>query len=220
MRTVNFVTCHFWICDCVPNGRTDSAQSACHFKPFNFKLQFALPRPTSRCPIRLQMEIYCDISDRHTGDAAANPRRDDSNSNERPPAASTEPPPADKQDKENAAAAGLRLRPPSHSDSDAEEDLKGRRRAQPERSQRTVLEDVTHRYHSSSESDDMLVETVDDGEVVQPMQSMQPMQPVQSVREVQPGQLARARARPSPTRKAKSLRMKRVVDKSFTRRMR
>jgi len=120
-----------------------------------------------------------------------------------------EPPPADKQDKENTAADGLRLRPPSHSNSDAEEDLKGRRRAQPERSQRTVLEDVTHRYHSSSESDDMLVETVDDGEVVQP---------VQPVREVQPGQLARARS--SPTRKAKSLRMKRVVDKSFTRRMR
>ena len=157
------------------------------------------------------MEIYCDFSDRHTGDAAANPRRDDSNSNDRPPA-SMEPPPADKQDKENTAADGLRLRPPSHSNSDAEEDLKGRRRAQPERSQRTVLEDVTHRYHSSSESDDMLVETVDDGEVVQPVQ------PVQPVREVQPGQLARARS--SPTRKAKSLRMKRVVDKSFTRRMR
>ena len=98
---------------------------------------------------------------------------------------------------------------------DAEPELKGRR--QPglsQRSQRTVLEDVTHRYNSSSSesysnSDDMAVDGAgaDEPEVVQPVNASA------GQRMVNP-----SRDRGSPL--ARTRKMKRVLDTSFTRRMR
>jgi hypothetical protein len=99
---------------------------------------------------------------------------------------------------------------------DAEQELKGRRRPElSQRSQRTVLEDVTHRYNSSSSesytnSDGMAVdgEGVDEPEVVQPLN-------------VAGGQRVNTSSRPSsPPTRARALKTRRVLDKSFTRRMR
>ncbi len=100
--------------------------------------------------------------------------------------------------------------------SDAEQELKGRR--QPElsqHSQRTVLEDVTHRYNSSSSSEsysnseDM---AVDGAEVGEP-EVVQPVTVAGSQRAVNP-------LRGSPPTRTRARKMKRVLDKSFTRRMR
>lgn len=102
--------------------------------------------------------------------------------------------------------------------SDAERELKGQRRPdESQRSQRTVLEDVTHRYNSSSSesysnSDDMAVDgtVVDEPEVVQPINL------------AAAGQGVNNSSRPTlPPTRARALKMKkRVLDKSFTRRMR
>ena len=129
-------------------------------------------------------------------------------------------------DKENAAAprvvpngrAGVRPTlpmdstnfQPSSRGSDVDEDMKHHHPQRAALSQRTVLEDVTHRYNSSSESysgsDEMVVDSDgvesgrgDDVEVVQPVS--------------RPPSLPGARIR--------SVRMKkRAADRSFTRSMR
>lgn len=202
------------------------------------------------------MEIYHDLDTRRSGHDVADevPRRADSMAVHKEELDKENVQAARVASNANARVAGLGLRPshdarvgmqyswsvresrngPSVGNAEGDEDLKGGqpRAGRSQWSQRTVLEDVTHRYNSSSSesysiSEDMVVERegVDEAEVMQPMTTEQTvgngaarlgLSTVASVPATSAGML---RTRSSPMRVRQPTK-KRVLDKSFTRRMR